>query len=42
MDDDVFYNIENLESICLECHNKEHFGEEQDYFFDKDGNILPK
>lgn len=31
MDDNVFYNIENLESLCQDCHNKEHFGEELSY-----------
>lgn len=42
MDDDVFFNLDNLESICLECHNKEHFGEEVDYYFDEDGDLIKK
>lgn len=42
MDDNVFYNIDNLESLCLECHNKEHFSDETDYLFDKNGNIIKK
>lgn len=42
MDDNVFYNIDNLESLCLACHNKEHFGEKQNYFFDEEGNIRMK
>jgi len=39
-DDNVFYNIDNLESVCLECHNKEHFGEKQEFFFDKNGDLI--
>ncbi len=42
LDDNVFYNIDNLESLCLECHNKEHFSDETDYLFDKNGNIIKK
>lgn len=22
MDDNVFYNLDNLESLCLDCHNR--------------------
>ena len=40
--DEVFYNIDNLESVCLECHNKIHFEKEKDYYFDRDGNIVKK
>ena len=40
MDDNVFYNIDNLESLCLECHNKEHFSDKVDYTFDKEGNLI--
>ena len=39
-DDNVFFNIENLESLCLDCHNKEHFGTKVDYTFDKEGNLI--
>lgn len=38
MDDDVFFNLDNLESLCLECHNKEHFSE-IDYLFDENGDL---
>lgn len=40
MDDNIFYNIDNLESLCLKCHNQEHFGEKQDYRFDEEGNLV--
>lgn len=42
MDDDVFFNIDNLESVCLDCHNKIHFAEEVDYYFDDDGDLIKK
>lgn len=43
-DDNVFYNIDNLESICLSCHNKEHFSSvaNEEYFFDNQGNLIKK
>jgi len=41
-DDFVFYNIENLESLCRDCHNKEHFGEQEEYYFDKNGDLIKK
>ena len=40
MDDNVFFNIDNLESLCLDCHNKEHFGTDEEYFFDENGNVV--
>lgn len=39
-DDDVFFNINNLESLCIECHNKEHFEEEKEYYFDENGDLI--
>ena len=42
LDDNVFFNIDNLESLCQDCHNKEHFGEKQNYFFDINGDIMSK
>ena len=39
-DDEVFYNIDNLESLCLDCHNKEHFSEEAEYSFDENGDLI--
>ncbi len=41
-DERIFFNIENLESLCQECHNKEHFQGEEDYYFDSDGNLLKR
>lgn len=40
MDDNVFYNLDNLESICLECHNQVHFGKKKEYKFDNEGNLI--
>lgn len=34
----VTLNFENLELLCIDCHNKEHF-EKSD--FDEQGNIKP-
>ena len=41
-DDNVFFNIYNTESLCLDCHNKEHFAEEAEYSFDKNGDIIKR
>ena len=40
LDDNIFYNLDNLESLCLKCHNQEHFGDEEEYIFDEDGNLI--
>lgn len=37
------YGFENLEALCRDCHNKEHFETltaSRRYHFDKDGNIV--
>ena len=36
------FNLDNLESLCMECHNKEHFEgkSKKEYVFDKDGNVI--
>lgn len=39
-DDNVFFNINNLENLCQECHNKEHFSEQQEYSFDENGDLI--
>lgn len=41
-DDTIALDEDNLEGICIDCHNKEHFktnGIRNDYLFDDDGNI---
>lgn len=38
--DDIFFNIDNLESVCLSCHNFLHFKEKVDYTFDEKGNLI--
>ena len=38
--DNIFFNIENLESLCKDCHNKEHFADVQEYIFDENGDVI--
>ena len=33
-------NLENLESMCRKCHNKETHENKGDYCFDSDGNLI--
>ena len=39
-DDNIFFNIDNLESLCKDCHNKEHFEEKEEYVFDENGDVI--
>lgn len=39
-DDNVFFNIENLESLCKDCHNKEHFKDKEEYVFNENGDLI--
>ncbi len=39
-DDDIFFNIDNLESLCKKCHNEEHFKEKDEYIFDENGDLI--
>lgn len=39
-DDSIFFNLDNLESLCLDCHNKEHFGDKQEFSFDINGDLI--
>lgn len=39
-DDNVFFNIDNLESLCKTCHNQEHFSDEEKYSFNEEGDLI--
>lgn len=39
-DDNVFFNLDNLQSVCLACHNQIHFSEEDELYFDEEGNLI--
>ncbi len=44
-DDNIALNEDNLEGICLTCHNQEHFrtnGTRNNYMFDDGGNLICK
>lgn len=44
-DDNVALNEENLEGLCIYCHNIEHFKSKStrnDVFFDENGNLIKK
>lgn len=41
-DNNVFFNLENLESVCLECHNKIHAEQDTEYYFDEKGDLIKK
>lgn len=38
MDDNVMYNLDNLELLCETCHQAEHFNTD-DFYFDSEGNV---
>ncbi|WP_264229567.1 HNH endonuclease [Acholeplasma laidlawii] len=38
---DISMNLDNLESICRGCHNKETHRKSSPYKFDSDGNLIP-
>lgn len=42
-DDKIAYDFDNLELLCIDCHNQEHFTTDivrEDYTFDEDGNLI--
>ena len=43
MNDDIAYSFDNLELLCLFCHNEIHFKSEitrEGYKFDENGNLV--
>lgn len=34
------YGFKNLEALCLDCHNQEHFGRGRRYEIDKSGKLI--
>lgn len=42
-DDHIAYDESNLELLCIDCHNREHYlkATRQDVRFDEDGNLVP-
>jgi len=44
-DDNVTLDLNNLEYLCQQCHNREHNGGDvcrEEYCFDVNGNFVPK
>lgn len=42
-DDNITLNDDNLEGLCIDCHNKEHIGTgilRTGYSFDENGNLV--
>lgn len=40
-DESLTYNFENLEALCLDCHNKEHFeNKAKRWKFDETGRLI--
>ena len=43
--EDISINEDNLEAICIDCHNKEHMIKNntirEDIMFDEEGNVVP-
>ncbi|MDL2212120.1 HNH endonuclease [Erysipelotrichaceae bacterium OttesenSCG-928-M19] len=41
-DDEIAYGLDNLEPVCINCHNKEHFKKKKkrEIEFDAEGNII--
>lgn len=45
LDINVSLNEDNLEGLCIDCHNQEHFSSlstREDLKFDSDGNLIPR
>ena len=44
-DKNITLGVDNLEGLCIGCHNKEHTqtsAVRKDYMFDDEGNLVPK
>ena len=44
-DDNITLNEDNLEGLCIDCHNQEHFTSlvtRSDVMFDEEGNLIAK
>jgi len=39
-DPNITLNFDNLELLCRQCHNKEHFKDDYEYEFDELGNLV--
>lgn len=38
--ENIFFDIDNLESLCKACHNQEHFSDEEEYTFNEEGDLI--
>lgn len=38
--DNIFYDTNNVEALCQNCHNKEHFAQKEEYVFDENGDLI--
>lgn len=38
-DPEILLNFDNLEYLCLNCHNKEHFKSQKRYSIDENGKV---
>lgn len=39
-DPTITLNHDNLECLCRDCHNKQHFKDDEEFIFDEDGNVV--
>ena len=41
-DPEITLNWDNLEALCRNCHNKEHFRDRECFLFDENGDLIKK